>query len=375
MKSAELQRAIQICAHVRRPLFTSGKPGGGKTFIHLKTFKAMGYNHRGVRLSTMDPVDMAGMPNIDERIGRMTWSIPNWWPRMDEKKVAIFFDEWSQGTPMVQNAGAEPIYDRTLGGGAHSLPECTVMFAAGNNMSDKAATNEMPSHIANRFIHVQFESDVDEWRRQHANRRGDAAIEMMAPLPAHDFNAPTAEEIVAFLSFRRDLLHVMPQADAEDDEGRTYPSPRSWEFVNNILPYVRGDEGLEFELISGCVGQGATTEFLGYCRLRAKMPDPNLIFSDPLRAPIPKNELAVLYGLTVALSRRVAKGKNDDALFAYLGREDFPQDFAVMCLKDTIAIDNELRANNKKAGKPEGRRITQCAEGVKLLSKNTHLVL
>jgi len=43
------------------------------------------------------------------------------------------------------------------------LPEGWAIVAAGNRDSDRAATTRMPTPLRNRFVHIDFEVDVQEW--------------------------------------------------------------------------------------------------------------------------------------------------------------------------------------------------------------------
>lgn len=345
MKSNELKRAIAVCTGVQQPCNITGSPGIGKSKIAAAAFKALNYRMLDKRTSIMEPGDM-GIPMIVD--GKMKMSIPDWLPTPSDPPTALFLDELSQATPMMQNALSELIYDRTLGGADHyTLPESAVVFAAGNRKADRAATHEMPSHIRNRFLHLELEVDVDDWTRWAFEP--DATLPLiMPPKPADD--APMDNRIIAFIKFRgKDMLDNFKATE------NISPTPRSWSFVNKILPHIINDEALQYEMVKGCVGDGAASEFIGYLRLITAMPDPDLIFTKPNEAPIPE-ETGIKYALMVALAARVTK-KTNDALFTYLNRADFKPhvDFAVMCARDAIARD---------------KLILQCKEGVKWATAN-----
>ena len=76
------------------------------------------------------------------------------------------------------------------------------VWAAGNRKEDRAAVFDMPAPLANRFLQLETEDDFDSvrsWATTHG-------IE---------------ERIIAFLSFRPELLHKL------DPERPAWPSPRS----------------------------------------------------------------------------------------------------------------------------------------------------
>jgi len=53
------------------------------------------------------------------------------------------------------------ILDRKLG--EYTLPDGWAIIAAGSRDSDRAVTTRMPTPLRNRFVHLEFEVDVQEW--------------------------------------------------------------------------------------------------------------------------------------------------------------------------------------------------------------------
>lgn len=100
-------------------------------------------------------------------------------------------------------------------------------MAAGNRENDRAVTYRMPSALASRFVHFDFEVDVDDWLKW-------AAANALPP------------ELVSFIRFRPALLHDF---DPKRNE-KAFPTPRSWEFVGRIIN-ASESERLEFTLIAG----------------------------------------------------------------------------------------------------------------------------
>ena len=56
--------------------------------------------------------------------------------------------------------------------------------------------------------------------------------------------------MLGFLRFRPNLLHAF------DANQRAFPTPRSWQFVNELLEQGLDDD-LRFEMLKGTVGEGA----------------------------------------------------------------------------------------------------------------------
>ena len=121
--------------------------------------------------------------------------------------------------------------DRQLG--EYRLPDGWTVIAAGNRETDKAVTHRMPSPLANRFVHLDFEVNLEDW-------------------VAWALKAGVKTEVIAFLRFRPGLLHSF---DPKRND-KSFPTPRSWEFVSKILKSSPPPE-LEFPLIAGRRRRGA----------------------------------------------------------------------------------------------------------------------
>ena len=134
---------------------------------------------------------------------------------------------------MVQAGCYQLVLDRRLG--EYTLPEGWSIIAAGNRETDRAVTTRMPTPLRNRFTHLNFEVDVQEW----------------CEWAIHSTICP---EVIAFIRFKPDLL------SAFDRDANAFPSPRSWEFVSRILKSAPARE-IEHELFSGTVVTGQPRNF------------------------------------------------------------------------------------------------------------------
>jgi hypothetical protein len=204
------------------------------------------------------------------------------------------------------------VLDRKLG--EYTLPEGWAIVAAGNRDSDRAATTRMPTPLRNRFVHIDFEVDVQEW--------SEWAIK-----------ANVRPEVIAFIRFRPELL------SAFDRDANAFPSPRSWEFVSRILN-SRPDPSAEHELIAGAVGTGAATEFSAFLRMFRELPNIDSILLNPTQEPVPENA-AAQYAVASALAR-CASDTNFDRICLYLNR--LPTEFRVLCVRDATLRQPAIRS-------------------------------
>jgi hypothetical protein len=165
----------------------------------------------------------------------------------------------------------------------------------------------MPSPLANRFLHVEFEVDLEEWVTW--------ALEQ---------NIQT--EIIAFLRFRPELIH---QFDPQKNE-KAFPTPRSWEFVSKMLPYLAKD--IEYEMLRGTVGEGAATELVGFLKVWRNLPNPDIILMNPDQAQVP-DDPATLYAICGALARK-ASPQTIQRIIKYANR--LPSEFSVLLVRDSV---------------------------------------
>jgi hypothetical protein len=146
----------------------------------------------------------------------------------------------------------------------------------------------MPSALANRFLHLQVESDFESFK-------------------AYALEANIHEQVLAFLSFRSTLLHkVDPQQPA-------WPSPRTWMMASDLHRI-----GLD---IASAVGQGAAVEFGAYVSLYASLPKLEQILTGVGdRIPFP-SEPSVRYATVVGLTMRATTADEAYRAFAWLTQQ------------------------------------------------------
>jgi hypothetical protein len=212
---------------------------------------------------------------------------------------------------MVQAAFYQLVLDRRLG--EYTLPDGWVILAAGNRDADRAYTTRMPTPLRNRFVHLDFEVDAQEW--------SEWAI-----------SAGLRPEVIAFIRFRPQLLSVF------DRDANAFPSPRSWEFVSRILD-SGPDPSVEHEMFAGTVGTGAATEFSGFLRMFRELPNIDAILLNPTAEPVPDSP-AAQYAVASALAHR-ASDTNFDRICLYLERT--PTEFRVLSVRDATLRDPKIK--------------------------------
>ena len=305
----------------RKGIFIWGPPGIAKSAIVANIAKTTGLNDSGIlttyadandvpendrfemidiRLSQLEPTDLRGIP-VPVTVGNKTnvvWAIPSSYPT-GNKKAILFFDELPNGAPSVQAACYQIVLDGKLG--EYSLPDNTVVIAAGNRETDRGASFKMPTPLMNRFIHLEMRVDFNDW--------SDYAIDK-----------GYKPEIIGFLTTFKDKLFNFDPTSAS----RGFATPRSWEMVNAILKNDPAVSDVVLKaMIAGCVGTGYALEFIEYKRILNKLPEPSKIISGEI-TELKKDsvdDVSVLYTLVISLCyeireyHRISKQNNDFTKF------------------------------------------------------------
>lgn len=274
-----LDRLVGQNLHISAMIW--GPPGIGKSSIVGQLTQAHNMDFVDVRLSQLAPTDLRGLPVADGGISK--WYPPEFLPRGG--KGILFLDELNMAPPAMQGVAQQLILDRRVG--SYTVPEGWFVWAAGNRKEDRAAVFDMPTPLANRFLHLQVEPDFDSFK-------------------AYALEAGVHEQILAFLSFRSTLLHKL------DPQQPAWPSPRSW-MMASALHQV----GLE---IAPAVGLGAAAEFDAFITLYKTLPNLTPILEgDGERISFP-TEPSARYATAIGLTVRAADANQAYNAFIWLSR-------------------------------------------------------
>ena len=238
-----------------------GPPGIGKSSIVLDVAKQSDLELVDLRLSQLAPTDLRGLPVAEDGLSR--WFPPEFLPH--KGKGILFLDEINMAPPTMQGIAQQLILDRRVG--SYRVPEGWFIWAAGNRKSDRAAVFEMPSALANRFIHLDLVPDFESFK-------------------AWGLRSGLSEQVLAFLAFRPSLMH---QIDAQRP---AWPSPRSWLMANQLWM-----SGLTVE---PAVGPAAAGEFEAFCAIYQGLPDLESILDGKSKASFPA-EASARYATVLGL--------------------------------------------------------------------------
>lgn len=323
MNVAQAANAIKAYNAANIPAFIWGAPGIGKSDIVAQVAAEASLPLIDVRAVLLDPVDVRGLPAVQD--GRAVWAQPDFLPRADRDGPAgiLFLDELNAAPMSVQAAFFQLVLNRRIG--EYQLPDGWRIVAAGNRQSDRAAAQRMPSALANRFAHIDVEADVQTWKAW-------AMRVDLNPL------------VVAFIDFRKPLLHLMPGAKPDDTslpaipaDARAFPTPRAWASVAKVAD---APDDIRPALVAGLVGEGPAAEFEGFVRVWRNLPSIADIIANPDRVTIP-NDPATLFAVSGALARK-AERKTFDSIMRFARRALGPE-FTILMTMDATARDAGLK--------------------------------
>lgn len=310
MKPSSIRAALPKLIAKQRPVFLWGAPGVGKSDVIKQIAEDHKLELRDVRLSLLDPIDLKGFPTIDTVKKQMSWLPADFLPK--KGKGLLFLDEMNSAPQSVQAAAYQLVLNRKIG--EYKLPDGWSVMAAGNRTSDRSVVHAMPAALANRFVHLDFDINVDDWSHW-----------------AMDNEIHT--DLRAFIRFRPNLLHSFDSAS----NPRAFPSPRSWAFVNDIYKDNHSADD-EYELVKGTVGEGAAAEFSGFVRQIKDLPTIDQVLLDPDGTKIPSSP-AAMYAMVTALDAK-ATTANLERIMKYTDR--MPVEFQVVFVRSAIRRDSKL---------------------------------
>jgi len=307
MKPSRIVEALKVCIAAMQPTFLWGPPGVGKSDVVAQVAAMLKMQLTDVRAVLLDPVDLRGLPTVEN--GEANWCPPAFLPKSG--KGILFLDELNAAPPLVQAACYQLVLDRKIG--EYELPKGWVVIAAGNRETDRAVTSRMPSPLANRFVHLDFDVDLDDWI-------------------SWALNNGVRTENIAFQRFRPELLDNF---DLKKNE-QAFATPRSITFLSRLIDANNGE--IDFDLAKGVAGEGYAAEFVGFMNIYKSLPDPAMVIMAPKKAEVPTDP-ATLYAICGAVAQKASE-QNMKNVVEYANR--LPVEFTVLLVRDCVNRDENL---------------------------------
>ncbi len=307
MNPQSAKRSLAHLCKKKVPVFLWGPPGIGKSSIVAQIAAEQGIACIDLRLSLLDPTDLRGIPFFNPTENTALWAPASFLPDGSQENGILFLDELNTAAPMVQASAYQLILDRKIG--EYTLPDGWSIVAAGNRESDRGVVFRMAAPLANRFVHLEMEANVEDWRNWAISAEIDPSI-------------------VAFISHRPDALFAF---DTKNDN-RSFATPRTWSYVNEIIS-SSPEEDLIMPMVSGAIGEELAASYLGFRSVAGDIPNIDSIL-DGSCVDVPEDASA-LHILCASLAMRITNSTGSKKLNNLVKYTlNLPGEFAVMIIGD-----------------------------------------
>ncbi len=195
-----------------------------------------------IYLRNATPESLNGKSVYNGSTGEMMDVPPTWLKKLQEKCEkepdrlhVVFFDEITNALPSIQGIAFNIVLDREVNG-IWKLPENSRIVAAGNDMKDSLAANQLAEPLFNRFAHVYIKTTTEGWLKW-----------------ASEHNIHPA--IYSYIAYKKGET-LRSKYDGEKPNA----DPRKWEMASKML-YATGSP----EMLRALVGEDITREFVQFC--------------------------------------------------------------------------------------------------------------
>lgn len=305
---------VCIATQANVPWLWKGLPGIGKTSILEALARKMNVPSQVVIGSISEPSDIGGFP-VPEESNEMVKRVPLQWAAMlKDTEGILVFDELPHSPPAIQAALLRVIFESKVGD--MDLGPNVRRGAIGNPVEVAGGWNLNPA-LANRFCHIEWNQQgyPDYWYEGMMQGWDNIDLEIPELDPAWEKRLPHYRSLVASFvgKIRTPLLLALPEST--NDRSGAWPSPRTWEMGARLLaaaesfgpPTPLNDQ--QIDLLTGCIGEGATGEFHGWLA-SANLPDPEALLANP--NIFPKIEPGKEHMIYAILSNLMAALQNKD---------------------------------------------------------------
>ena len=196
-----------------------------------------------IYLRNATPESLNGKSVYNGSTGEMMDVPPTWLKKLQEKCEkepnrlhVVFFDEITNALPSIQGIAFNIVLDREVNG-IWKLPENARIVAAGNDMKDSLAANQLAEPLFNRFAHVYIKTTTEGWLKW-----------------ASEHNIHPA--IYSYIAYKKGET-LRSKYDGEKPNA----DPRKWEMASKML-YATGCP----EMLRALVGEDITREFVEFCK-------------------------------------------------------------------------------------------------------------
>ena len=196
-----------------------------------------------IYLRNATPDSLNGKSVYNSETGEMKDVPPTWLKKLQSKCEKepnrlhiLFFDEITNALPSIQGIAFNIVLDKEVNG-IWKLPDNARIVAAGNDMKDSLAANQLAEPLFNRFAHVYIKTTTESWLKWASENNIHPAI-------------------YSYIAYKNGET-LRSKYDGE----RPNADPRKWEMASKML-YATGSP----EMLRALVGEDITREFIEFCK-------------------------------------------------------------------------------------------------------------
>ena len=344
ISSLEEAKKIALYNEIRKlpAIFIHGSPGVGKSASIKQLAEELNIGFTDVRLTTLDPVDLRGLPFHDNENKLARWLPAGFLPTdtTNENGGIILIDELNAVPPAIQSSAYQLVLDKQIG--EYTVPNGWIVVCAVNKMSDRGVTYRLPTPLANRFIHVELVVDEDQWLKWAVNNNIDSFIINFIRLGLNNRYAGNSREDrkamqSALFSFNPKSVDI------------AFATPRSWEHTSELAPIRDVDIALYNKLVRGTIGQKLGGLFFEFINHSNELPNPeDVLNGKPYDLPDKYDSIyAMVSMLITALRRNLTLNRLTNFVNNFLLHlsETAKIDIAVIASQDVVRM---LKDDNRK---------------------------
>ena len=213
-----------------------------------------------IYMSNATPDSLNGKSVYNAVTGEMIDVPPTWYKKVKEKCEAepnkihiIFFDELTNALPSIQGMAFNIVLEGEVNG-KWKLPSNARIVAAGNDMEDSLAANQMAEQMFNRFAHVYINTTVDSWLKWASTPK--EKYERL-DYKEEETQATIHPAIYAYVAYKSyNFVNVLRTPYTGD---KPNADPRKWEMASKVLYKTK-----QPEMLRALIGEDLTRDFTAF---------------------------------------------------------------------------------------------------------------
>ena len=213
-------------------------------------------------ITTQQVIDTYEYEDVIVKDGYMLDIKPSWLMKVEEKcekepdKIHIvFFDELTNALPSIQGMAFNIVLDGEVNG-KWKLPPNARIVAAGNDLNDSLAANQMAEPLFNRFAHVYIHTTIYSWLKWASTPKEKyERLDYKEEEPEAKIH-PSVYAYIAYKSYScQDVLRTPYTGDKPNAD------PRKWEMASKLLYKTK-----QPEMLRALIGEDLTKDFTAFAR-------------------------------------------------------------------------------------------------------------